>query len=632
MVVSSGAIAAGLAGARSCTSLARPILPCCRPSPPWGRPIWSATTTGPSPPTAWSAVRCCWPPSTSSTASSTCTPARPCSVLLGLGVVPVVNENDAIADDEIRFGDNDRLAALVSHLLAADLLRAADRHRRPAHRATPGSTESASLIEEIVAVDHELEAVAGGAGTARGQRRHGVEAGGGQDRRLVGGAGRHRRRATAGGAGGCRGRVARCRHRVRAPGRSVCRPASCGSPSRSGSSGTVVVDEGARTALVERGVSLLPAGVVTVDGAFDADDAVEIAGPDGQVFAKGLTRHSADRVKELAGRRTVRLARGRGPRGRPPRRPGPAAVSAGGLLGGRRRASRTRTALAVVGILTATLGLAGCGGLVGSYVGTQQALRNAGFQSVSVHFHFANSGDRVAANVAVAAPRHRPMSAMWLRWCGRTFSNDSVHSPFRFEVQGAARDGWPAGRTRLSSWSKPSDPRFELEPHHAHRVRRAPRLRRVGRGRAGDRLRGSDRRGGVPPSAPRRVGRGWRRVRGRQRSANVATATRTAGAGMDTTRPDMGAGSPAPGRAPAVPARAPNGTRRTPSTPAGRSAPSASSAPAGRGASSAPAGRSATSAPTGTPSVPASAAVKLAAASRSISSRRRRGLGAANRT
>ena len=54
-----------------------------------------------------------------------------------------------------------------------------------------------------------------------------------------------------------------------------------------GSSGTVVVDEGARTALVERGVSLLPAGVVAVHGAFVADAAVELAGPDGQVFAKG---------------------------------------------------------------------------------------------------------------------------------------------------------------------------------------------------------------------------------------------------------------------------------------------------------------------------------------------------------
>ena len=74
-----------------------------------------------------------------------------------------------------------------------------------------------------------------------------------------------------------------------------------------GASGTVVVDEGARAALLERGVSLLPAGVVAVHGAFDADAAVELAGPDGRVFAKGLTRHPAHRVEELAGRRTSDL-------------------------------------------------------------------------------------------------------------------------------------------------------------------------------------------------------------------------------------------------------------------------------------------------------------------------------------
>jgi glutamate 5-kinase len=74
-----------------------------------------------------------------------------------------------------------------------------------------------------------------------------------------------------------------------------------------GSSGTVIVDEGARTALLERGVSLLPAGVIGVEGAFAADAAVELAGPDGRVFAKGLIKHPAYVVKELAGRRTSEL-------------------------------------------------------------------------------------------------------------------------------------------------------------------------------------------------------------------------------------------------------------------------------------------------------------------------------------
>ena len=60
--------------------------------------------------------------------------------LLELGVVPIVNENDAIADDEIRFGDNDRLAALVAHLLAGGRARALDRHRRPARARTRATT------------------------------------------------------------------------------------------------------------------------------------------------------------------------------------------------------------------------------------------------------------------------------------------------------------------------------------------------------------------------------------------------------------------------------------------------------------------------------------------------------------
>ncbi|MGH9282185.1 MAG: PUA domain-containing protein, partial [Acidimicrobiales bacterium] len=70
---------------------------------------------------------------------------------------------------------------------------------------------------------------------------------------------------------------------------------------------TVLVDEGAQRALVERKTSLLPAGVVGVEGTFDADDAVEIADHQGRVFAKGLVRHPSQRVKEWGGRRTADL-------------------------------------------------------------------------------------------------------------------------------------------------------------------------------------------------------------------------------------------------------------------------------------------------------------------------------------
>ncbi len=102
--------------------------------------------------------------------------------LLELGVVPVVNENDAIADDEIRFGDNDRIAALVAHLVGADTLVLLT-DAPGLLTADPRLDAEASLIEEIVEVDHELEAMAGGAGNGAGQRRDVHQGGGGQDRR-----------------------------------------------------------------------------------------------------------------------------------------------------------------------------------------------------------------------------------------------------------------------------------------------------------------------------------------------------------------------------------------------------------------------------------------------------------------
>src|SRR3546814_9515445 len=89
--------------------------------------------------------------------------------LLDLGVIPIVNENDAIADDEIRFGDNDRLAALVAHLVAADLLVLLT-DAPGLFTADPHLDDSASLIEEILEVDQSIEAMAGGTGTSRDRK------------------------------------------------------------------------------------------------------------------------------------------------------------------------------------------------------------------------------------------------------------------------------------------------------------------------------------------------------------------------------------------------------------------------------------------------------------------------------
>jgi len=228
--------------------------------------------------------------------------------LLELGVVPVVNENDATSDDEIRFGDNDRLAALVAHLVAADLLVLLT-DTAGLLTADPRTTDEASLIEEVVEVDHRLEMMAGGTGSEVGS--------GGMVSKLAAAkiaawSGVETVIADAGRPGVLQAAVAA------EPGvGTVFRPRPRRLPARKlwiafavASAGTIVVDDGARRALVEGDASLLPAGVVSVSGRFDTDAAVEIAGTDGVVFAKGLVRHPAERIGTWAGRRTGDLPEG----------------------------------------------------------------------------------------------------------------------------------------------------------------------------------------------------------------------------------------------------------------------------------------------------------------------------------
>lgn len=222
------------------------------------------------------------------------------SRLLDLGVVPIVNENDAVADDEIRFGDNDRLAALVAHLLGADLLVLLT-DTPGLLSADPRLDPDASLIEEIVEFDKELAERAGGAGTDRGS--------GGMASKIAAAhiaswsgirtviAAAHREDVVAGSIGGVVGVG------------TIVQPQARRLPARKlwiafavGSRGRVTVDAGARSALERGGTSLLAAGVVAVDGRFETGDAVEIGDPEGRVFAKGLVRHGSEVLKAIAGR------------------------------------------------------------------------------------------------------------------------------------------------------------------------------------------------------------------------------------------------------------------------------------------------------------------------------------------
>lgn len=226
--------------------------------------------------------------------------------LLELGVVPIVNENDAVADDEIRYGDNDRLAALVANLVRADVLVLLT-DIEGLFDADPRLVPGASLIEEVAATDEALGVAAGGPGSEGGS--------GGMASKLAAArmaawsgirtviASAARPGVLAGAIAGTSGvgtLVAAKERRLSARRLWIAfalRPA-----------GRIVVDAGARLALVEREASLLAAGVTGVHGSFAADDAVEIAGPDGAVIAKGLARVPASRSTEWVGRRSGELA------------------------------------------------------------------------------------------------------------------------------------------------------------------------------------------------------------------------------------------------------------------------------------------------------------------------------------
>jgi glutamate 5-kinase len=225
--------------------------------------------------------------------------------LLELGVVPVVNENDAVADDEIRFGDNDRLAALVAHLLAADLLVLLT-DTAGLLTNDPRVDAGASLIEEVLEIDASLEQAATAGGTARGS---GGMASKVAAAKMAAWSGVRVVIAAAGRDGVLAGAIAD------APGvGTVVRPRERRLPARKlwiafalAPVGTIVVDEGARAALVDGGRSLLPAGVVGVQGSWEAGAAVEVVTAGGGVFAKGLARHPSAFIARWAGARTAEL-------------------------------------------------------------------------------------------------------------------------------------------------------------------------------------------------------------------------------------------------------------------------------------------------------------------------------------
>ena len=196
--------------------------------------------------------------------------------LLDLGVVPVVNENDTVADDEIRYGDNDRLAALVSHLVARRPARAAHRHRRACSPPIPASTPRRRSSRRSSRSTPRSRRSPAAPGTERGS--------GGMATKLAAAkiaawSGVRAVIAAADAPGVVRRRHRRAarRHGRSRPGRERLSSRKLWIAFARGAAGRVVVDDGARRrARASSTGRCCPAGVRDVEGAFDADDAVEI--------------------------------------------------------------------------------------------------------------------------------------------------------------------------------------------------------------------------------------------------------------------------------------------------------------------------------------------------------------------
>ena len=227
--------------------------------------------------------------------------------LLELGCVPVINENDAIASDELRYGDNDRLAALVAHSVNAGVLVLLT-DLDGLYTTDPRSDPAAELISTVTADDPLLAIRAGAGGSGRGSGGMAsklaaariaswsgvrtVIAPASGDRALV--------RAVDGGPIGTPFEA----HERRLTARKLWIAFA------SQVAGSVVVDEGARRALVERPTSLLPAGVTGVVGNFGEGDTVDVQDTSGLTFARGMVFIDSDELRRVAGRHTRDLPDG----------------------------------------------------------------------------------------------------------------------------------------------------------------------------------------------------------------------------------------------------------------------------------------------------------------------------------
>lgn len=224
--------------------------------------------------------------------------------LLELGVIPIINENDTVATDEIRLGDNDTLGALVTNLIEADCLVILT-DQPGLYTADPRRNPDATLVMQAHAGDPELERMAGGAGSSVGT--------GGMLTKILAA-----KRAARSGA-----------HTVIASGREpdvllrlaageaigtqlIARQAPLDARRQWLADhlqlrGSVTIDDGAVRALVEDGKSLLPVGVTAVDGDFARGDVIAVLDGDGVEVARGLANYAASEARRIAGKASTAI-------------------------------------------------------------------------------------------------------------------------------------------------------------------------------------------------------------------------------------------------------------------------------------------------------------------------------------
>ena len=217
--------------------------------------------------------------------------------LLQMKVIPVINENDTVVTDEIKFGDNDTLGALVANLVDADALVILT-DQRGLYAADPRRDPDARFIERALAGDPELERMAGGVGSSLGR--------GGMITKILAA-----KRAAGSGASTviAWGREADVLLRL-SRGESIGTFLEAGTAKLAARKqwmadhlqlrGSVTVDEGAALKLMEEGKSLLPIGVVEVMGEFARGDVIAVCSPTGAEIARGLANYSAAEARLIA--------------------------------------------------------------------------------------------------------------------------------------------------------------------------------------------------------------------------------------------------------------------------------------------------------------------------------------------